>query len=150
MFGTAPNAQTGYGQFIDISKIVITNVSGINEYSDFTTNAVFDTTQWTTAFSLDANSVYQVSTNTPYWLNWTVPDAGFGLGTSASLTDTNIPWSTPAYYSSGAATVTPTLMGSSLRWVLYPAACLPSADGTPGDPTGPTAFFRLSNPPPTQ
>ncbi|MGA2554694.1 MAG: hypothetical protein ABSG04_00260 [Verrucomicrobiota bacterium] len=150
MFGTAPNATTGFGQYIDISKIVITNVSGLNEYSDFTTNATFDTTQWTAAFSLDANSVYQVSTNTPLWVNWTVPDAGYGLGTVPSLRNASIPWYTPGYYSGVTITLTPVRMGTSKVWVLYPSACLPTVDGTPGGTPSPSAFFRLSNPPPTQ
>jgi hypothetical protein len=147
-FGQSPNNPLGEGQYIDISRISITNVAGTNEYSDFTTNAVFDTKQWTAGFSVDPSSVIQVSTNTPFWVNWTVPAIGYGLGTKASLTNASIPWHSPGYYSGGITNI-PAQMGNSLIWLLYPASCLPSADGVAGDPTGPNAFFQLSNPPPS-
>ena len=150
MFGTAPNAPQGYGQYIDISKIVITNVAGLNEYDDFTTNVVFDTSQWTAAFSDDANSVYQVSTNTPIWLNWTIPDLGFGLETKADLSNTNIPWSSPGYYSGGSVTLTPVKMGLTNEWVLYPSSCLPSLDGYRATRQRQTHSSSCPNPPPSQ
>lgn len=147
-FGTAPNGPAGYGQYIDISRVAISNVAGVTEYDDFTTNAAFDTTQWSPAFSVDAGSVVQVSTNTPLWLNWTEPDTGYGLETKANLGDTNTPWYSPAYWN--AVTLTPRKMGTSNVWVLIPTTCLPTVEGVQGGTPSPKAFFRLSNPPPTQ
>ena len=63
--------------------MLITNVAGVNESDDTTMDDGFpDTGLWDPGFSLDPGSVIQISTNTPFWLNWTVPDQGFGLGTS--------------------------------------------------------------------
>ena len=151
LFGTAPNNTAGYGQYIDISSMLITNVAGVNESDDFTMDDGLDTSLWDPGFSLDPGSVIQISTNTPFWLNWTVPDQGFGLGTKADLGNTSIPWSTPNYYGGGSVTNSgPTQMGPSLKWTLIPSACLPTVDGTVGGTPSKTGFFRLSFPPPTQ
>ena len=150
-FGTAPNNTAGYGQYIDISSILITNVSGVNESDDFTMDNGFDLTLWDPAFSLDPGSVIQVSTSTPYWVNWTVPDQGFGLGTKASLNGGTNQWFTPNYYGGGTVTnSTPTQMGPSLKWTLIPSACLPTVDGTVGGTPSKSGFFRLSIPAPIQ
>ncbi len=150
-FGTAPNNTAGYGQYIDISSILITNVAGVNESDDFTKDTGLDPTLWDPAFSLDPGSVIQVSTDTPYWVNWTVPDQGFGLGTKASLNGGTNQWFTPNYYGGGTVTNSgPTQMGPSLKWTLVPSACLPTVDGTVGGTPSQTGFFRLSIPPPVQ
>ena len=133
-----------------VSRIAITNVAGVNENDNFTSDAAFKPNLWNPAFSQDAGSVIQVTTNTPYWVNWTVPDAGYGLGTKADVTNSSIPWHTPAYYSGGKVTLTPIEMGPSLKWVLIPSACLPTADGTTNGPVSTTGFFELSNPAPSQ
>jgi hypothetical protein len=149
-FGIAPNNPAGFGQYIDISKMVITNVAGANEYSDFTTNTVFDTTQWTAGFSLDAGSVIQVATNTPLWVKWQVPDAGFGLETAPSLA-TNTTWYLPSYWNG--VTLNPLRMGTSNVWVLIPTTCMPTLDGGQGENgagLSPTSFFKLQNPPTAQ
>ena len=149
-FGTAPNNTAGYGQWIDISRISITNIVDGNEFDDFTKDDVLNTNLWNPGFSINAGSVIQVSTNTPYWVNWTVPDAGFGLGTKADLSNTSIPWYSPGYYSGGTVTPTPRQMGPSLKWVLIPSTCLPTMDGTTDGMPSTKGFFRLSNPAPTQ
>jgi hypothetical protein len=150
-FGTAPNNTAGYGQYIDISSVLITNVAGVNESDNFTMDNGFDLTLWDPAFSLDPGSVIQVSTNTPYWVNWTVPDQGFGLGTKASLNSGTNQWFTPNYYGGGTVTNTaPTQMGPSLKWTLIPSACLPTVDGTVGGTPSKAGFFRLSIPAPIQ
>lgn len=153
-FGTAPNNAAGYGQYIDISEIFETNVYDPVECDNFTQDSTLDTTtRWNPGFSVDPGSVILVSTNTPYWVNWTIPDTGFGLETKASLIDggTNA-WFSPAYYGSGSgvANTTPTQMGQLLKWTLIPTGCLPKVDGTPGGTPSTAAFFRLSNPPPSQ
>ena len=152
LFGTAPNNTAGYGQYIDIKSILITNVPGINESDDFTKDSALNTAWWNPGFSYNPGSVILVSTNSAYWVNWTVPDLGFGLETKASLNSGTNVWFSPSYYGSsvGAANTVPTLMGYSLKWTLIPKACLPTVDGTTNGPVSRTAFFRLSNPPPAQ
>lgn len=152
-FGTAPNNTGGFGQWIEFSKIAITNVIDGNEYDDFTQDASLNTSLWNPGFSLNNNppSVYQVPPGTNYWVNWTLPDEGYGLGTKASLKGGTNVWFSPDYYGNGVVTNTgPTAMGGITRWTLIPAGCLPTVDGTQGGAPSPTGFFRLSNPPPTQ
>ena len=155
-FGTAPNNAAGYGQWITYSKIAITNVIDGNEYDDFTQDASLNTSLWNPGFSLNAasginaGSVFQVSTNTPYWVNWTVPDDSFGLGTKASLNSGTNVWFTPSYYGNGVVNTLPQKMGTTLKWTLIPSACLPTVDGTVGGTPSAQGFFRLSSPAPTQ
>jgi hypothetical protein len=158
-FGTSAGANGGYGQFTDISRIAITNVSGMNENDNFTKDDVLDITLWDPNFSRDnpaygndAGSVILVSSNTPsYWVNWPIPDDGYGLGTKASLNGGTNVWFTPSYYGGGTVTnTTPSLMGLSLKWTLIPGACLPTVEGTMGGTPSKTGFFRLSNPAPIQ
>jgi hypothetical protein len=152
-FGTAPNSASGYGQFIDLCRIAITNVIDGNEYDDFTQDETLETNLWNTGFSLNNNppSVIQIPPGTNYWVNWTVPDDEFGLATKASLLgDANL-WFSPGYYGNGLFTnTTPTLMGGKLKWTLIPAGCLPTVDGTQGGTPSATGFFKLMNPGPTQ
>jgi hypothetical protein len=156
-FGTAPNNTGGYGQFIDINQMTITNlISGENENDNFTQDASFNTGLggWDPNFSLDPGSVILVpnATSGPsYWLHWNVPDQGFGLETKAFVNNTNIPWFSPGFYSGGTVTLTPTQMGPTNKWVLIPATCLPTVDGTTnGTRSTNGGFFRLSLPPPAQ
>lgn len=151
-FGTAPNNTAGYGQWIDISKIAISNVVDGLQFDDFTQDDVLNTGLWNTGFSLNNNppSVIQVSTNTPLWVNWTVPDDLFVLATKADLSDTNVPWYTPNYYGNGITISTPTQMGNTTKWTLIPSTCLPTTDAIPGGQASASAFFRLQKPGPIQ
>jgi hypothetical protein len=150
-FGTAPNNTGGYGQWIDLSRIAITNVIDGNEFDDFTQDQSLNTSLWNPGFSYNPGSVIQVSTTTPCWVNWTVPDEGFGLATKASLKGGTNVWFSPNYYGNGAfMNTTPTVMGGSLSWTLIPAGCLPTVDGTQGGTPSLQGFFRLSSPPPSQ
>ncbi len=151
LFGTAPNNTGGFGQWIDISRITITNVAGLNEDDLFTQDDGLNTNLWDPGFSLDPGSVLQVSTNTPFWVTWNVPDQGFGLGTKASLSGGTNQWFTPNYYGGGATSnTTPTQMGPSLKWTLISKGCLPTVDGTTNGPVSKAGFFRMSSPPPSQ
>ena len=148
--GTTPGSPAGYGEFFDFNRITLTNAAtGSLSDDDFTKDDVLNTSLWNPAFSLDPGSVIQVSTNTPFWLNWTVPDDGFGLETKADLLNTTIPWYSLGFYSGGVAN-TPRKMGTLLKWVLVDKANLPTVDGTPGGAPSTQGFFRLSNPPPSQ
>ena len=157
-FGTAPNNTAGYGQWITFKTIAISNVLDGTQYDDFTQDDALNTGLWNPAFSVDsfnagnnnAGSVFLVSTNTPYWLNWTTPDAGYGLATATGLSATN-QWLSPAYYGNGfVSNSIPTRMGTSNVWTLVPTYCLPTVDGMIASPISPTAFFRLQKPPPAQ
>lgn len=151
-FGTAPNNEAGYGQWVDVSRIAISNVVDGTQFDDFTQDDVLNTSLWNPGFSLNNNppSVIQVSTNTPFWVNWTVPDDLFVLATKADLSNTNVPWYTPNYYGNGIATTVPTQMGNNLKWTLIPSACLPTLDGFPGGVPASQAFFILQKPGPIQ
>ena len=152
--GTTPGSPAGFGEFFDLSRITITNSVQVDD-DDFTQDDVFNTSLWTSAFSLDdvksgnAGSVFQVSTNTPFWVTWSGSDVNFQLATTASLTNQ---WFTPAYFGSGTgvANTVPTTMGKTTKWTLIPSGALPTADGTVGGPVSPTGFFRLQNPGPVQ
>jgi hypothetical protein len=153
LFGTDPNNVAGYGQFTDLGRLNITNVVDGTEFDDFTQDATLNTSLWNPGFSLNAGSVIQVSTDTPYWVNWTIPDEGFGLGTEPDLNNASIPLSTPNYYgaATGVTITGPTQMGLSLKWALIPTECLPTVDGTQGGTTSTgQGFFQLSSPAPAQ
>jgi hypothetical protein len=151
-FGTSAGATGGFGQFTDISRIAVTNVGGLNENDDFTSETNLDPTVWDPSFSRDAGSVILVSSTPSYWVNWTIPDDGFGLETKACLNSGTNVWFSPDYYGSGTGSTnsTPTLMGTTLKWSWIPRGCLPTVDGTVGGTPSPKAFFRLSSPPPSQ
>ncbi len=137
-FGTAPNDPNGFGQFIDINQMVITNlVSGENVNDDFTKDSILNPNLWDTTFSLDAGSVIQVPPGPSYWVHWPVPDDGFALQTKASLSSPGIPWSEGLF-------VGGTVMGPTNRWVLVTTANLPTSDGTPsGTLSTNMGYFRL-------
>jgi hypothetical protein len=151
-FGTSAGATGGFGQFTDISKIAVTNVGGLNESDDFTSETNLDPTVWDPSFSRDAGSVILVSSAPSYWANWTIPDDGFGLETKAGLNGGTNVWFSPNYYGSGtgSSNTPPTLMGTTLKWTWVPNGCLPTVNGTVGGAPSPNAFFRLSSPPPSQ
>ena len=154
LFGTTPGSPAGFGEYFDINRITITNAAQVDD-DDFTLDDTLNTSLWNPSFSLDAagpsnaGSVFQVSTNTPLWVTWTVPDDTFVLATTGNLTNQ---WYTPAYFGSGfgAVNTIPTKMGTTVKWTLIPSACLPTTDGTVGGPVSPTGFFRLQNPGPAQ
>jgi hypothetical protein len=156
-FGTTPGSPAGYGEFFDINRITITNLVQVDD-DDFTLDDTLNTALWNPAFSLDAaktgnaGSVFQVSTNTPFWVTWTVPDDLFVLATSASLTNAANQWLSPTYYGFGTGVTmpVPTKMGTALKWTLIPKGCLPTVDGSLGGQVSPVGFFQLQNPGPTQ
>jgi len=151
-FGTNPNSVAGYGQFIDFAQLGITNVIDGTEFDDFTQDSSLNTGLWNPGFSLNAGSVIQVSTDTPFWVNWAIPDEGYTLGTEPNVGNGAVPLYTPNYYG-GATGVTitgPTQMGLNLKWALIPSECLPTVDGSQGGTPAINGYFQLSNPAPTQ
>ena len=152
LFGTsaAGGGLGGAGQFTDLSRLAISNVVDGTEFDDFTTDTSLNTGLWNPGFSVKAGSVIQVSTDTPYWVNWTLPDDQFGLGTKADLGNTNIPWSTPNYYGGGGTVISGPTQMYSLKWALIPSECMPTVDGTIGGTPSTKAFFGLLKPAPAQ
>ena len=151
--GSTPGSVAGIGEYFDLNRITITNQVQVDD-DDFTQDDVLNTSLWNPAFSLNAatannaGSVFQVSTNTPFWINWTLPDDLFQLATAPSLTNQ---WFSTAYYGSltGVSNSIPTKMGP-LKWTLINAGALPTIDTQLGSPVSPNGFFRLQNPGPSQ
>ena len=158
-FGLQPNSTAGEGEYLDYASISVSGVAGVNENDNFTTDSSLNTGVWNTSCSASPTSVVLVPAGMPYWVNWTLPDAGFvdgsGLGYLAVSTNVTVgPWVVPEYYNGyndgvnlpGAATQGPAV------WTLVPSTCLPTVDGQPqsGQALAPDAFFRLWNTEPPQ
>jgi hypothetical protein len=158
-FGLQPNGSTGIGQYEDWASISVTNVAGVNENDDFTTDTSLksmwainvNSSTWTTCVQL-------VTTNTPYWINWTIPTLPCALGVATDLlapnsnTSNNTPngWMLPEYYNyynDGNNPPNQANQGPNKAWVLMPLDCLPTLNGQPGGVISPTAFFQLFSPP---
>lgn len=153
-FGLQPNSGAGIGQYEDWASISVTGVAGVNENDNFTTDTSFNSTYWNinTATVALNTCVQLVTTNTPYWVSWTLPAVNYGLGTAMSIlanTNTSAPWMLPEYYNGYADgnTIPGQANQGSKTWVLIPSTCLPTVDGSQGGVLSPNAFFRLFNPP---
>ena len=149
-FGLQPNQGSGVGQYEDWASISITNVAGGNINENFTTETSLSAA-WNNMAAVNT-CVQLVTTNTPYWVNWTLPAVNYGLGTAMSIlgnTNTSDPWMLPEYYNSynDGNTIPGQANQGSKTWVLIPSTCLPTVDGSQGGVHSPNAFFRLSNPP---
>jgi hypothetical protein len=135
----------------DWAKISVSGVIGLNENDDFTKETNIDSTVWDTSNSNTRYSVVLVTTNTPYWVTWTTPSSGYGLGVSTNLTSGT--WMLPEFYNGYADgnTVPNQAVQGILNWSLIPSSCLPTVDGQPqdGQALSPNAFFRLSDPAPS-
>jgi len=133
----------------DWSKISVTGVNGLNENDDFTKETAIDPTVWDISNSNTKFSVVLVTTNSPYWVTWTTPYTGYGLGVSTNVSAG--PWKLPEYYNSygDGDTVPNQATQGTVNWSLIPSSCLPTVDGQPqsGQATSPDAFFRLVSPP---
>jgi hypothetical protein len=168
VFGIQPNSTAGEGQYIDYGMMSVSGVAGTNEFEDFTKEGSdigrvpgpvpLNTTPSgefnNNDSAMPASTIIVTTNDAPggWWINWTVPDQGFGLATKASLNSGTNVWFSPAYYGSGVdvTPIGPTQMGPSNKWVLIPNSCLPTVDGTTNGPVSPTGFFRLQNPAPSQ
>jgi len=144
--GNQPNGVTG-GEGLPTDYASIT-VSGTSQAiaDNFTTASSLDPL-WTTANCDDPTTVQLITSNEPYWVYWTVPDRGYGLGVATNVT--TAPLMLPQYYN-GYFDDPILISNGKLRWALIPSDCLPTADGQPqnGQPLAPNAFFRLSDPAP--
>jgi hypothetical protein len=158
-FGVQPDSGFGMGQYVDVSHIQTIGVKspGVPVNDNFTTDTVIKTAVWDITDSAAQSSLVLVTTNTPYWVNWTVPDTGFidvdglgYLGVTANLTTG--PWVVPEYYNSynDGINIPGTARQNGKKWTLIPSTCLPTVNGQPqsGQALSPNAFFRLYNAPP--
>jgi hypothetical protein len=129
-FGLNPKANTNtiLGESVVISQIGIQGVGSLSSVAavtndNFLADSHLDTNSWVVN-ALYGNSIVFVPANTSYSLNWTIPDTGFSLITSPSLTALG----TGTSISATKIALTP---GSR---VLVPDSSLPA---------GPNAFFAL-------
>jgi hypothetical protein len=157
-FGVQPNSTTGEGQFEDWGSIAVSGVSGVSESENFVNEATFNANNYWTTNCAFAGSLQPVPPGNPYWISWTLPALGYGLGAASAVngaSNTPNPWMLPEYFNSynnvapGGAIPGQTQEGTS-EWVLVPAGCLPTVDGSQGGTPAPDAFFELFNPALTQ
>jgi hypothetical protein len=151
-FGLQPNQSAGEGQFEDWASISVGGVAGAHENEDFTTDSSFNPNNYWANNSATATSIQLVTTNTPYWINWTLPAGGYGLGTADRVNGSlsaPAPWMLPEYFNGyNDGNTIPGSANQGLKtWVLIPTTCLPTSDGNPGGPLSTNAFFKLFNPP---
>jgi hypothetical protein len=128
-FGINPAVNTNsiLGEEVLVSQIGIQGVDPLSvDYStndNFLTDSVLDTNTWTVN-ALTPASVLFVTTNTPYSVNWILPDNGFGLSVTTNL----------AGLASGTDVGQPVISLFPGRRVLIPTSSLPA---------GKVAFFDL-------
>jgi hypothetical protein len=153
-FGLQPNSSSGIGQYEDWGAISVSGVTGVNINDNFTTNSVLDTAVWNiNTLTVALNTCVQlVTTNTPLWVNWTLPAVNYSLGTAVSVlgnTNTPAPWMLPEYYDGypNGNNLPGMASQGNKTWVLIPSANLPTVDGTQFGVPSPQGFFRLFNPP---
>jgi hypothetical protein len=150
-FGLQPNSPGAEGLYNDYTKIQTIGVAGTPVNDNFTTDSVINATVWDTSNSAQPSSLVLATTNTPYWVYWTLPDTGFEDGLSVATNLTTDPWHLPEYYNDfGDGNYIPSQSQQGLmRWTLVPSTCLPTADGNmqDGQPLSRNAFFKLFNPP---
>jgi hypothetical protein len=149
VFGNQPNGVTAAeGIPEDYASISVTGVAGLHENENFTTEPSISGA-WDLSNCDNTNTLALVTTNTPYWVKWTLPDVGFGLAVSPNVNSG--PWYLPEFYNGYYDVPVPAAQGK-LRWYLVPSDCLPLpiVGGIPqvSQPHYPNAFFRLSNPAP--
>jgi hypothetical protein len=147
-FGMQPNSNAGIGSYEDYAQMGTTNTAGGAVINDvFANDSSLNGTYWNNV-SVNAGSLVLVATNTPYWVTWSVPAVGFGLGVSTNIVNPN--WMLPEYYNNynDGKNVPNSAQQGSTVWTLIPSDCLPTVDGQPqgGQALSPTAYFRLFNP----
>lgn len=161
-FGVQPDSGYGEGQYVDVTKISTTGVAspGVAINDNFTTDTTIKTAVWDTSDSAQPASLVLATTNTPYWVYWTIPDTGFANGLGVATNLTTAPWMLPEFYNdyNDGNYIPGTAQQGYMRWTLVPSTCLPTISGKQGSglpsggsnpysPPTPNAFFKLFNPP---
>ena len=124
--GMQANNANALGQAVVYSHFAISNTaSPFSE--DFLADSVLDTTNtWNTSAASGPKGVLIVPAGSASWVSWTLPDSGFSLEISPTLTGGALAWTSP---STG-----PVLSLSSTRSQLVASNEIPAGD---------MAFFRL-------
>jgi hypothetical protein len=124
--GMQANNVNAFNQAVVYSDFAISNTAA--PFSEnFLTNTVLDTTTvWNTGAAAGPQGVRIVPAGSPSWVSWTLPDTGFGLEVSPSLSD-------PLAWIS--LTNGPIVPMNGIRSQLV---------GTNEIPAGSAAFFRLT------
>jgi hypothetical protein len=87
-FGVQPDSGYGEGKYADVTKISTVGVAspGVAIYDDFTSDTALNTTNlWDVSNSANTNSLVLMSTNAAWWVYWSGPAVGYGLGTKADI-----------------------------------------------------------------
>jgi len=136
-FGVQPNVTTGEGQYVDVTEINV-GPAGVDDH--FSADSALDSGTWT-PIAVSTNSIWIAGTGTggKYWLNWTIPDIGFGLEESTNLAG-GTGWVLPSFFNGHTQSPVQLLEGNA-RWALIPTNCVP--------PNPKSLFFVLRNPPVT-
>ena len=163
-FGLQPQLTSNEGTWIDYASISIAGTANpisenfANEPADITAiSGANSSGLWDISDSAVSTSVQLVTTNTPYWVIWTLPDVGWGLGVSPNLPITQTPgyiygsansegsWVLPDQFAGypDPSAIAPANQGGT-NWTLIPTAYLPSAEF----PAFKNAYFALVSPPP--
>ena len=157
-FGVQPNSTAGEGQYEDWGAISVSGVAGVNESENFVNEATFNANNYWATNCAFAASLQPVPPGNPYWISWTLPALGYGLGAASAVngaSNTPNPWMLPAYFNSynniqpGGALAGQVQEGVN-EWLLLPAGALPTVDGSQGGTPAPNGFFELFNPALTQ
>lgn len=127
-FGAQPNQVANVGQSTIFSRI---QISGVGSPIDSTFSAGLDSTTWQ-AIADDATGLVTVPPDALYWLNWTLPDRGFGLEAAEDLNEI-----TPEFWTGFAPTIIGQI-GNQRRSLVYETQLPFSFTGN--------YFFRMHKP----
>ena len=123
-FGASPNGNNNAGQPLFLSEVSITCSTAVYNFTNHFTSSALDTTIW----GLLGNQTVQVLPGNGWWVNWTLPAAGFTLWAKESL-NTASPWILLSGNTNLAVQVTSYTSGSTMK-TLVPSAALPNANQT--------------------
>jgi hypothetical protein len=133
-FGVQPNLTSAEGQYVDVTEIKV----GPAQIDDvFSTDSIVDPGTWTPV-AVAPGSIWIAGTGTggKYWLNWSIPDIGFGLAESTNLT-AGTGWVLPSFFNGHTQNPVQALEGTA-KWALIPTNCVPANPKS--------LFFVLRNP----
>lgn len=126
-FGVQGNNDANKGQSVKVSKVEIKQGANVLITDDFSGDEL-DTAKWT-ANATAGGVLFVPSSDAGYMLNWTLPDTGFKVRMSPSLTTPN--WTD--------VDMTAAVSAGPIRQLLVPKSALPAGGG---------AFFQLLKPAP--
>jgi hypothetical protein len=121
--GGQPNNANGYGKGVVYGSFAVTG-NDVPFSDNFLTDSALNTGVWAD-LSNDPNGDIFVPQGSAYWVNWTLPDAGFTLQTAAAVNGGPFAWTD----------LSPTnILDNGARQALVPASALVGTN---------TGYFRL-------